>query len=759
MWIGLLTVLTLCALAPAIAFAATTVTVNETTDTPLSAEGEAKHECIAETSGKCTLRAALELAKYTPGGEITVELPSETFDATLGTLAIEPGTVVTIAGQGEGKTIIDGEKLGSVLEVEPGASLTLQKVTVRHGEEDTGGGIYVSQLASTTVEDSAIEENTAKTQGGGIYGEPRSSITIKHSRIAGNKAVQGGGGIYGSESDVTVGEQSTITDNEGSDGGGIDAEEGGEVTVKEESTITENTAGESGGGVSGYETSIAVEHSTITKNEAGRYGGGIDIQATEGGPVELTVDQSAIEENHSGEYGGGIYGEEAEVTVEGHSTIAHNIAAHHGGGIATFRESGGSCGDLVGELMVKQSTISDNTAGVDEEGDGGGIYAETSVLCDQARAHASTRRSSAAAHRATPATVALAPEEGGGLTVEQSTIVGNTAGYYGGGIYESGINADPIVNSTIADNVAGYEGGGIYTGFNDVAVLVSDTLSDNTTQSGDRANNLATADGSSEIHLRDTILAEEPGEHEQNCEGEIGPLISGTGYNLDYPSEPGTETPTPDTCGLSADDHDLVGVLPKLDSKGLQSNGGPTQTIALLSTSPAIGVVPVKEDCEESSDGPASVDQRGEPRPGIAGDGCDIGAYEYQEPKLEEPAKKEEPKSSTGSTTTPAASATISVLPFKVVSPPQCTSERDITIHIQNVKQLGIVSAVISIDGHSKRTLTGRHLTAAIDLVGLPKGTFTVEIVARTRSGRTLKGKRVYHTCHTKLPGHSYLPL
>ncbi len=97
------------------------------------------------------------------------------------------------------------------------------------------------------------------------------------------------------------------------------------------------------------------------------------------------------------------------------------------------------------------------------------------------------------------------------------------------------------------------------------------------------------------------------------------------------------------------------------------------------------------------------------------------------------------------------------MLPFKVVV--QCTSKRDITIHLQNVKQFGIVSAVVSIDGHHKRTLTGRRLTTAINLVGLPKGTFTIEIVAHTRSGHTLHGKRVYHTCHTKLPGHSYIRL
>jgi hypothetical protein len=100
------------------------------------------------------------------------------------------------------------------------------------------------------------------------------------------------------------------------------------------------------------------------------------------------------------------------------------------------------------------------------------------------------------------------------------------------------------------------------------------------------------------------------------------------------------------------------------------------------------------------------------------------------------------------------------VLPFKITAPAKCTSKRDITIHIQNVKQLGIVSAVVSIDGHSRRTLKGRSLTTAINLRGPLEGTFTVEIVAHLSNGRTVRGERVYHTCRgTPLPGHRRLPL
>ena len=116
------------------------------------------------------------------------------------------------------------------------------------------------------------------------------------------------------------------------------------------------------------------------------------------------------------------------------------------------------------------------------------------------------------------------------------------------------------------------------------------------------------------------------------------------------------------------------------------------------------------------------------------------------------------------STTTPTTTSTTStassgVLPFKAELPKACTSKRDITIHIQHVHQLGIVSAVVKIDGKDRKTLSGKPLSTAINLVGLPEGTYTVEIVARLRDGRVVRGERTYHTCVSKLPGRSYIPL
>ena len=73
-----------------------------------------------------------------------------------------------------------------------------------------------------------------------------------------------------------------------------------------------------------------------------------------------------------------------------------------------------------------------------------------------------------------------------------------------------------------------------------------------------------------------------------------------------------------------------------LDPKGLQSNGGPTQTIALETGSPAIDAIPQASCTDQASPTPnrLTTDQRGMPRPdpidGFNGP-CDIGTYEFQD--------------------------------------------------------------------------------------------------------------------------------
>jgi hypothetical protein len=709
---GLLAAITLLAslvLAVGSAAAATTLKVTTTADEVLSGS-RSPGVCEAEPSDACSLRAAVELADD-EGGEFTIEVPAGTYaeSSSLGALPIgsDKAPKVRIAGAGAATTSIVGDGEESVLEVfETGSSLTIDGVTVTGGVEDEGGGIFSDDGASLVVEHSTITENFSDDRGGGIYGEAGTSITVKDSVVSKNSA----DGI----------------------GGGIAIVSGASLTV-ERTLISENGAGYAGGGI------------------------GDEFGST------ARIDESKIIQNFANEAGGVGAGLREQNGCQ-------PAAAHRTAGARTAVKPTTTPTALAEGLTIEKTAIEENAA---QAGNGGGVgILVLRELCDTARARTSKRI----------ARPAISDFEEGQFRISQSTIARNRAEAgdsersfeeqgLGGGVYDEGVFDDPIVDSTIADNQAANDGGGMAATGETLATLISDTVYDNKIEapreeakarpdsivdSEGPGDNLYTetpsdSDGESVIALRNTIVAEPEGSNLENCEGQFESL----GYNLDFPTTSLADSAT-DTCGMSETGHDLVGVAPGLEANGLQNHGGPTDTIALEANSKAIGVVPVAGDCEEAEDGPGSVDQRGEKRPGIAGKGCDVGAYEYQEPaksaqkteeKKSEP-KKEEPKPAAG------------VLPIKISRPLQCTSKRFITVHIQNVKQFGIVSAVVSIDGKHKRALTGKELKTGINLRGLPKGTFKIEIVAHTAGGQTLRGERVYHTCRfPPLHGHAHLRL
>jgi hypothetical protein len=82
-----------------------------------------------------------------------------------------------------------------------------------------------------------------------------------------------------------------------------------------------------------------------------------------------------------------------------------------------------------------------------------------------------------------------------------------------------------------------------------------------------------------------------------------------------------------------------------------------------------------------------------------------------------------------------------------------CVSKRRFRIRLRSRKKDPLRSAVIRFNRRKlsakrikvRRTVT--TFTAIIDLRGLPKGRYTVDITAKTKSGKTLFGKRVYRTC------------
>jgi hypothetical protein len=204
---------------------------------------------------------------------------------------------------------------------------------------------------------------------------------------------------------------------------------------------------------------------------------------------------------------------------------------------------------------------------------------------------------------------------GGRMTINASTISGNNAfvscpqnhscTFSGGGIANFGMLALTIINSTISGNTAGdgssaSPGAGIYNQAGTVAVSSS-------TIDGNFAGGISSPGG--KVTLQNSIVASNAG---GNCSG-AG--VSSNGYNLS----------SDNTCNLS-NAGDMNNVDPILGP--LQNNGGPTQTMAVTSGSPAIDAGnPL--GCTDSHGNLLKTDQRGMPRRDSEDSvGCDLGAYE-----------------------------------------------------------------------------------------------------------------------------------
>lgn len=356
-------------------------------------------------------------------------------------------------------------------------------------------------------------------------------------------------------------------------------------------TTGDNTFTNSGGGI--YNNgALTLTGSVVVGNAAENYGGGIANSSN--GTVELS--DSDVSNNHVNTwYGGGVYNNTGSIIVTG-GNVSFNTTGSGGGGI--FNSD---------TLVLTGSTVSDNTAGRS----GGGID-------NRATSDATITDSTVSGNR-TDTFGGGIYNYGGTLALTRSMVSGNTAvDFYGGGVY----NADAgsfagsfeITNSTVSGNTAGTDGGGIY---NTTELSISHaTINDNgTPRPGANVYNggALTSKSSVVANARDG---------KANCRN------AGTGFtsvseggNLEYP---GT------SCGFTATG-DIQDRDPLLGP--LQDNGGPTETHALQSGSPAI-------DAAVAGCPPPATDQRGVTRP--QGAGCDTGAFEKEAPTVEiTPASKD----------------------------------------------------------------------------------------------------------------------
>ena len=325
---------------------------------------------------------------------------------------------------------------------------------------------------------------------------------------------------------------------------------------------------------------------------AGSGGDVIDVEAT--GTVNLTqalpdlasnieiegpgADQLTVRRNVG--FGFRIFTVTSVVSISG-ITISNGDNGNLGGGI--FNN---------GALTVSDCTISGNSASV-----GGGIY------------------------------------NVGTLTLTGSTISDNSAvstnGGGGGGVFSNTDLSGPkatITNSTISGNTTASFGGGVYNedGRTDIK---NSTITDNTAPDGQGSGVASFGDPFTPTEVLSTIISDNHGTDVDFVRGTTNSFVS-KGYNL---IGDGNAT------GAFNQPGDQVGKDPNLGV--LAENGGPTQTHALLSGSPAIDAGP-PTDGDPIACPPPATDQRGVERPqdgdanGTAA--CDIGAFELdpQPPEL-----------------------------------------------------------------------------------------------------------------------------
>jgi predicted outer membrane repeat protein len=206
------------------------------------------------------------------------------------------------------------------------------------------------------------------------------------------------------------------------------------------------------------------------------------------------------------------------------------------------------------------------------------------------------------------------------LTITDSTFTNNSSAGSGGALDAGG--GVVIVNSTFANNSSNAPGGALVVSPLAGVTIVASTFDANTAAPQFPGSAVSVGDGG-ELSFQSTVLARAVDTFNQICVVAQNGTINNDGYNISADSSCGFGTST-GASGQAIGD----GVDPLLDPAGVQDNGGPTQTIALLDDSPAIAAIPPSA-CTDAGGEPLTTDQRGEPRPRSRP--CDIGAYETQD--------------------------------------------------------------------------------------------------------------------------------
>jgi hypothetical protein len=534
-----------------------------------------------------SLRAAV-IAANASGQDCTIQLVAGTYTLTIentngqenhaaqGDLDItDSGHTVTIQGKGAGVSIVNANGIDRAFQVLGGANAVFSNLTIEGGIARDNGSAGI--LPGTTV-----------PIGGGVLIEGDGNVTFSQVSIQGNQAIGGNG--------------RNATSMTGKGAPGLSAKGAGiflyNGTVSLTGSKVTGNAAIGGAGGNGYNVLCSFLpggtrtcHGTDGPGGAGGAGAGGGLYVLSGNAQLLT---STVSGNQStggrGGQGGGLDGPETDaglIQLGGNGGLAQGAGLYAAGGT----------------LTVRQTTVSGNLATAGTAGSGGGP-----VYYNEPRAIAGASFG---------AGMFVAS---GNITLGNSTVFGNT-GNGGGGALTRG--------STVA-NGGNAAGGGLYLAHGSIS-LNGVTLASN--QALGNRSSVPTPSLSPGLGMGGGIANMGAG------------LFTNTTVIGNNSQNPGNASNGDDVSGRIAASYSLIGqtsgatitddggnffdVNPMLDPGGLRSNGGPTQTVALVQGSPADGTGDNPICKEAAPTGLGGIDQRGLQRFRAGDELCDIGAFQF----------------------------------------------------------------------------------------------------------------------------------
>lgn len=241
--------------------------VETTIDSPDANPGDG---VCADSGNNCSLRAAV-MEGNAAGNFVRIYLNAGTYTLTAGQLDIT-ATDVEIYGQEQTReVIISGNNASRVFQVDTGASVAFENLTITGGNSGNGGGLY--NLGAVQLMNVEITGNHAVAYGGGI------------SNIGG----------YIEAYNVTIYNNTSSQTSAGIDNFSLNANAKAELHLYNV-TISGNVATGAAGGLFSDDNSIAeLNNVTIASNTSGVSGGGILVDHISG--ATLAFQNTIIAQN------------------------------------------------------------------------------------------------------------------------------------------------------------------------------------------------------------------------------------------------------------------------------------------------------------------------------------------------------------------------------------------------------------------------------------------------------------------------------